>query len=70
MKYIRIDLARVRGHIRHGQKRKLAEHLEISHPFLAKKLEGEACFTIDEINKVAGFLKLDLDEFIQIKKAA
>lgn len=70
MKSIHIDLARIRGHIRHGQKRKLAEYLKISHPFLAKKLEGMAEFTIGEVNKVAGFLKLDLEEFVEIKKAA
>lgn len=47
-----------------------AKYIEIHPSTLNKKLSGERDWTISELNELAKFLDVPLDEFVELKKAA
>ena len=48
----------------------LSQHLKISRNTLQRRLTGEFKLTLDQLNEICEFIGVDVDEFLEIKKAA
>ena len=48
----------------------LAKHWGISRNTVQRRLSGEFRMTLDQINEICDFIGVDIDEFLEIKKAA
>lgn len=66
---IKVNLIYLRGLIRHGQGKRIAEKLGVHRYTLSKKLNGDRSFTVDELSDIAVFLGVNADEFVEIKKS-
>jgi len=67
MKTLQLNLALLRGHMKHGQMTKVAQSLNIHPNTLSRKLRGDRSMTIDELNAIAKTLRIGVDEFIDFE---
>jgi len=67
MKTLQLNLALLRGHMKHGQITKVAQSLNIHPNTLSRKLRGDSSMTIDELNAIAKTLRIGIDEFIDFE---
>lgn len=67
MRLAQIDLKYIRGSIPHGKMGLTAKTLGIQGNTLSRKLRGERPLTIDEINGIAEFLGIGVDEFLRFE---
>ncbi|HIE29225.1 TPA: XRE family transcriptional regulator [Candidatus Poribacteria bacterium] len=68
MKTAQVNLAFLRGHVKHGQMTQLANKLNMHPNTLSRKLRGDRSMTIDELNGIAKALRIGVDEFIAFKE--
>jgi transcriptional regulator with XRE-family HTH domain len=68
MRTAQVNLAFLRGHIKHGQITKIAQKLNIHPNTLSRKLRGDRSITIDELNALAKTLRVDVDQFITFEE--
>ena len=68
MKTLQLNLALLRGHMKHGQITKVAQSLNIHPNTLSRKLRGDRSMTIDELNAIAKTLRIGVDEFIDFEE--
>jgi len=68
MKTAQINLALLRGQVKHGQMTKIAQMLNMHPNTLSRKLRGDRSMTIDELNAIAKTLRLGVDEFIDFEE--
>jgi len=68
MKTVQVNLALLRGQMKHGQITKIAQKLNIHPNTLSRKLRGDRSITIDELNALAKTLRIDVDQFITFEE--
>ncbi len=68
MKTAQVNLALLRGHIKHGPMTKIAQKLNMHPNTLSRKLRGDRSMTIDELNAIAKALQIGVDEFIAFEE--
>ncbi len=68
MKTAQVNLALLRGHIKHGLMTQIANKLNMHPNTLSRKLRGDRSMTIDELNGIAKALRIGVDEFIAFEE--
>ena len=67
MKTVQLNLALLRGHMKHGLMTTVANKLNMHPNTLSRKLRGDRSMTIDELNAIARALRIGVDEFIDFE---
>ena len=68
MKTAQVNLALLRGYMKHGLMTKIANKLNMHPNTLSRKLRGDRSMTIDELNAIAKALRISVDEFIDFEE--
>jgi transcriptional regulator with XRE-family HTH domain len=68
MKTAQINLAFLRGRMKHGQMTEIAQKLNMHPNTLSRKLRGDRSMTIDELNTIAKALRIGVDQFITFEE--
>jgi len=68
MRTAQVNLAFLRGQMKHGQITKIAQQLNIHPNTLSRKLRGDRSMTIDELNAIAQTFRIGVDQFITFEE--
>ncbi len=68
MKTVQVNLALLRGQMKHAQMTKIAQKLNMHPNTLSRKLHGDRSMTIDELNAISKALRIGADRFITFEE--